>query len=99
MRCGEAMPMLEAIEQRVAGQGVKVDARIVRGRTERDALRRLLDQEHVDRVIVSVPSRPDGLSADDIEWMIKRIDAEVMILRPAPDDKRTLSATAVEGHF
>jgi hypothetical protein len=99
LRCSEAMPMLEAIEQRVAGQGVVVDARVSRGRTERDALRRLLETEPVDRVIVSVPHRPDGLSAEDIDWMLKRVDAEVMILRPAPDDDRTLSPAAVVGHF
>ena len=99
MRCNEAMPMLEAIEQRVAGQGVLVDARVARGRTERDALRRLLESERVDRVIVSVPHRPNGLDAGDIDWMLKRIDAEVMILRPAPDDDRTLSTDAVQGHF
>jgi len=99
MRCNEAMPMLEAIEQRVIAQGVQIDARVSRGRTERDALRRLLEKEPVDRVIVSVPHRPDGLSAGDIDWMLKRVDAEVMILRPAPTDERKLSADAVAGHF
>lgn len=101
VRCGEAMPMLEAIEQRVAGQGVPVDARVSRGRTERDALRRLLEREPVDRVIVSVPNTNghDGLDARDLEWMLERLDAEVMILRPARGDRRTLSAAALDGHF
>lgn len=99
LRCSEAMPMLEAIEQRVTGQGVTVDARVSRGRTERDALRRLLARERVDRVIVSVPHQRDGLDERDLEWMLHRIDAEVMILRPAPEDRRTLSPAAVQGHF
>ncbi len=97
MRCGDAMPMLEAIEQRVSAQGVVVDARVSRGRTERDALRRLLERERVDRVIVSVNGH--GLPTEDLDWMLKRVDAEVMILRPAPDDHRTLSPAAVAGHF
>lgn len=99
LRCTEAMPLLEAIEQRVSAQGVPVDARISRGRTERDALRRLLDVEPVDRVILSIPHQRDGFTARDISWMLDRVDAEVMILRPAPDDTRTLRSDAVEGHF
>ena len=40
----KAMPMLEAIEQRAASQGVSVDSRIERGRSYRHALERLLEQ-------------------------------------------------------
>jgi len=98
--CQSAMPMLEAIEQRASAQGVKVDARIVRGRTYRDALRRLLDEEHVDRVIVSATSNSRaGLSSDDLEWLLEKVPAEVLILRPDPDDHRTVTADAVAGHF
>ena len=94
------MPLLEAIEQRAHNQGVAVDSRIARGRTYRDALRRLLDQEQFDRVIVSAsPNRNSGLSADDLEWLLERVPAEVMILRPAPDDTRRISAEALAGHF
>jgi nucleotide-binding universal stress UspA family protein len=39
-QCLQAMPLLEAIEQRAIAQGVSVDARVVRGRTYRDALSR-----------------------------------------------------------
>jgi hypothetical protein len=94
------MPLLEAIEQKAETQGVAVDARIARGRTYRDALRRLLEQEQFDRVIVSASaSRNNGLSAGDLEWLLERVPAEVLILRPAPDDTRRISAEALAGHF
>ena len=51
-RRARAMPMLEAIEQRAAAQGVAVDARIERGRSYRHALERLLERETFDRVVV-----------------------------------------------
>jgi nucleotide-binding universal stress UspA family protein len=93
--CAEGMPLLEAIEQRAAAQGLAVDSRVGRGRSYRDALRRLLDQEHFDRVIVSATDSPRvGLSSDDLEWLLERVPAEVMILRPAPDDTRQISANS-----
>lgn len=99
-QCGFAMPLLEAIEQRAAAQGVAVDARIAQGRTYRDALRRLLDEESFDRIIVSATnSRTNGLTADDLEWLLERVPAEVLILRPAPEDTRRISAAGVAGHF
>jgi nucleotide-binding universal stress UspA family protein len=99
-QCLAAMPLLEAIEQRAAAQGVAVDARVIRGRTYRDALRRLLDEEHVDRVIVSATSNSrKGLSSDDLEWLLEEVPAEVMILRPDPEDHRKVTAEAVAGHF
>jgi Universal stress protein family len=98
--CLQAMPLLEAIEQRASTQGVAVDTRIIRGRTYRDALRRMLDSEPVDRVIVSATSNShNGLSADDLEWMLEKVPAEVLILRPDPEDHRKLTAAGVEGHF
>jgi nucleotide-binding universal stress UspA family protein len=99
-QCLSAMPLLEAIEQRATALGVNVDTRIIRGRTYRDALRRMLDEEHVDRVIVSATSNPTkGLTADDLEWLLEKVPAEVMILRPDPEDHRKLTAQGVEGHF
>lgn len=95
-----AMPLLEVIEQRAEAQGVAVDARVAQGRTYRDALRRLLDDEPFDRIIVSATnSARNGLSADDLEWMLERVPAEVLILRPAPEDTRRISANGVAGHF
>lgn len=100
-QCSGGMPLLEAIEQKAAAQGLAVDSRIGRGRSYRDALRRLLAQEHFDRVIVSATDSPRvGLSGEDLEWLLERVPAEVMILRPAPDDHREISAAAsVNGHF
>jgi nucleotide-binding universal stress UspA family protein len=99
-QCLQAMPLLEAIEQRAIAQGVKVDARIVRGRTYRDALRRTLDAEPVDRVIVSATANSGkGLSADDLEWLLEKVPGEVLILRPDPEDHRKLTAEGVKGHF
>jgi hypothetical protein len=99
-QCLQAMPLLEAIEQRASIQGVAVDTRIIRGRTYRDAMRRMLDSEAVDRVIVSATSNSrKGLSADDLEWMLEKVPAEVLILRPDPEDRRKLTAEGVEGHF
>ena len=75
-------------------------ARIIRGRTYRDALRRMLEAEPVDRVIVSATSNGrTGLSAEDLEWMLEKVAAEVLILRPDPEDHRALTAEAVRGHF
>ena len=92
-QCSEAMPLLETIEQRAVSQGISVDARIARGRSYRDALRHLLEDEHFDRIIVSATDSPRvGLSADDLEWLLEKVPAEVMILRPAPDDVRLISA-------
>ncbi len=99
-QCAESMPVLEAIEQRAGAQGVAVDSRVARGRTYRDALRRLLDEEQVDRVIVSATDSPQvGLSGDDLQWLLRRVPAEIMILRPAPDDVRHISANGLHGHF
>jgi hypothetical protein len=99
-QCAGGMPLLEALEQRAHAQGIAVDARIARGRTYRDALRRLLEEEQFDRVIVSATdSARTGLSADDLEWLLERVPAEILILRPAPDDTRRISANGVHGHF
>jgi acyl-CoA synthetase (NDP forming) len=46
---------------------------VARGRSYRDALRRLLDQEHFDRIIVSATESPRlGLTSDDLKWLLKR---------------------------
>jgi len=98
--CAIGMPLLEAIEQRATAEGIPVDSRVSRGRTYRDALERLLDQEHYDRVIVSATDSPrQGLSQDDLAWLLGHVAAEVLILRPAPDDASRITATGVHGHF
>ena len=89
----QAMGMLEAIEQRAGAKGVPVDARIERGRTPRHALERLLAEETFDRVVVPAQANGgEGLSGDDLVWLLRRAPAEVLILRPAPEDHRTLAA-------
>ncbi len=100
VQCARGMPLLEAIEQRVASQGIAVDSRVGRGRSARDALRKLLDQEHFDRIIVSADEDPRaGLGYDDLRWMLERVPAEILILRTAPEDTRRISASTVSGHF
>jgi nucleotide-binding universal stress UspA family protein len=80
-----AMPMLEAIEQRAAAQGVAVDARIERGRSYRHALERLLARESFDRVVVPATAAA-GFSGDDLVWLLEKAPAEVLILRPGTED-------------
>ena len=99
-QCAEGMPLLEAIEQQATAQGIPVDARVARGRTYRDALNRLLEEEPFDRIIVSATSNgAAGLSTEDLRWLLERVPAEVLILRPAPDDTRRISAHSLNGHF
>jgi nucleotide-binding universal stress UspA family protein len=91
-QAGQAMPMLEAIEQRATAQHVPVDARIERGRSYRHALARLLEAESVDRVVVPAGATgTNGLSGDDLVWLLDRAPAEVLILRPAPSDESRIS--------
>jgi hypothetical protein len=91
--CGAVLPLLEAIEQKATSKGVPVDSRIGRGRSHRDALRRLLAEEPVDRVVV--PASADarsGFTAQDIVWLLERAPAEVVVLRPDPADHAALTA-------
>lgn len=92
-QCLRAMPLLETIEQRATQAEVATDGRVVRGRTYRDALRRILEDEHFDRVIVSAEHQSGRtFSGDDLVWLLDRADAEVLILRPAPEDHATVAA-------
>ena len=51
-------------------------------------------------MIVSAADDPrGGLSGDDLLWLLDNADAEVMILRPAPQDTRVVSAGTLTGHF
>ncbi len=100
VQCEVGMPLLEAIEQRAASQGLAVESRVIRGRSYRDALRRLLEREQFDRIIVSVDEEQhNGLNPDDLQWLIDRVPAEVMVLRPAREDTRRISAAGVGGRF
>jgi len=99
VQSARGMPLLEAIEQRATAQGVPVDSRVSRGRSARDALRKLIEQEHFDRIIVSADEDPRGLTYEDLRWLLERVPAEILILRPAPEDTRQISLDAVGGHF
>ena len=91
----QAMPMLEAIEQRATTQGIPVNARIERGRTYRHALARLLESEEFDRVVVSATATGTaGFSGDDLVWLLEKAPAEVLILRPGPEDRRVVTIGA-----
>ncbi|MBJ7328892.1 MAG: universal stress protein [Solirubrobacteraceae bacterium] len=81
------MPVLEAIERRAATQHIAVDARIERGRTVRHALREAIAQERFDRIVVPVRTGDtDGLSPEDVAWLLDRATCEVLVLRPARYD-------------
>lgn len=99
-QCLQAMPLLEAIEQKVVAAGISVDARVGRGRSYRHALSNVLADEPVDRVIVSATSNPrTGLDARDLDWLLTKVPSEVLILRPGAEDHRTVSAEGLRGHF
>jgi hypothetical protein len=89
--CDRAFELQEAIEQRAAAAGVPVDGRIGRGRTVRHALRQLLEEERYDRIVVAAATaHTDGLSADDVAWLLEHAPGEVAVLRPA--DEAALAA-------
>lgn len=99
-QCDVGMPLLEAIEQRASARHISVDARVERGRSYRHALSRLLEHERFDRVVISATDDPRvGLSGPDLLWLLEHADAEVLILRPAPEDTRLVSGSGVTGHF
>lgn len=79
----EALPILEAIEQRALKAGVQVDARIERGRTLRHAVLCLVEHERYDRIVTSAATNgSDGFSAEDIAWLLDHAPGEIVILRP-----------------
>lgn len=82
-----AMPLLEAVEHASLRAGVPVDARIERGRSLRDALRRLWEVERFDRILVpAAPSRGGvGFSERDFGWILTHAPTETVVLRPSPN--------------
>jgi nucleotide-binding universal stress UspA family protein len=91
----DAMPILDAIEQRATRQGIVVDSRVTRGRTVRDALRNLMEQEKFDRVVVPAAARgQSGFKEDDVAWLLEHIPSEVVILRPGPEEATIRAAAA-----
>jgi hypothetical protein len=81
--CGGAFELLEVIEQRAAAVGVRVDGRIGRGRNRRHAMRQLMANERFDRIVVAAGD--EGFSADDVAWLLRQAEGEVVVVRPADD--------------
>jgi nucleotide-binding universal stress UspA family protein len=99
-QCESGMPLLDVIEQRAAALGIPAESRVARGRSYRDALRNILEKEQFDRIIVSVPEdERSGLTHDDLLWLIDRVPAEIMLLRPAQTDTRQISGAGVSRLF
>lgn len=89
----EALPVLEAVEQRALSSGVPVDSRIERGRTFRHAMLELVDHEHYDRIVAAAESRNgDGFSAGDIAWLLDHAPGEIVILRAGEASGRLTAA-------
>ncbi len=87
-RCEAAMPLLEAVERRAAERGITVDSRIETGRTARHALRRLLEGERYNQVVVpAATSRSEGFASDDVAWLLERAPGDVIVIRPSPTGK------------
>ena len=85
-----AMPLLEAVEHAALRAKVPVDARIERGRTPINALRRLWEAESFERILVpaEAPGHP-GFSAKDLAWMLDHAPSETLVLRPSPESRET----------
>jgi hypothetical protein len=80
--CQDALPILEAIEQRAARAGVPVDTRIERGRTSRHALAELIDHERFDRIVAPAATpASDGFSPDDVAWLLDHARGDIVVFR------------------
>lgn len=86
---GVALPLLEAIEQRAATQGVAVDSRIEPGRSVRHAFRHLIDHERFDRVVAAGTANGDGFNAEDVAWLLENAPGEILIVRPSRKDRES----------
>ena len=61
-----------------------MDARLERGRSLRDALRRLWDVETFDRILLPVSAdERAGFDERDIAWILMHAPTETLALRPA----------------
>lgn len=81
-QCEAALPILEAIEQRAQRQGIAVEPRIERGRTNRHALAELIEHERYDRIVAPAATRgSDGFSAEDVAWLLDNAAGEIVVFR------------------
>ena len=82
------LPLQEAIEHRAAAFGVPVDARIERGRTYRQALRRTIQIERFERIVMAAASDGGpGFGPDDVAWLLAHAPGEIVVLRPGAEDQ------------
>ena len=82
------LPLQEAIEHRAAAFGVPVDARIERGRTYRNALRRTIETERFERIVMAAASDGGpGFGPDDVAWLLAHAPGEIVVLRPGAEDQ------------
>ena len=79
-----AMPLLEAVEHAALRAGVPVDARIERGRTPIDALRRLWEVERSTASSCPRPRRATGLPAEGPDVDAEHAPAETLVLSRCP---------------
>ncbi len=81
-QCSMAMPLLEAVEQRATEAGIPVDARIVRGRNRRHALRQAIAEESFDRIVIAASEHGNhGFDPDDVAWLLDNAPGEIVVLR------------------
>ena len=92
-----ALPMLEAIEQRAATQGVPVDSRIEPGRSVRHAFRSLMKHERFDRVVAAGATNGDGFSSDDVAWLLEHAPGEILIFRPSREARKPTMGMRLSG--
>jgi nucleotide-binding universal stress UspA family protein len=79
-----ALMLLETIEQRAAGHGVPVDARVQRGRDNRHALREAIANSTYDRIVIAAAIHGcPGFDAGDVGWLLENAPGEIVVLRSA----------------
>jgi nucleotide-binding universal stress UspA family protein len=92
-----ALMLLETIEQRAAGHGVPVDARVQRGRDNRHALREAIACNSYDRIVIAAAIQGcPGFHAGDVAWLLENAPGEIVVLRSASAG-RTPAAPAPPG--
>ncbi len=97
-QCSMAMPLLEAVEQRATEAGIPVDARIVRGRNRRHALRQAIAEENFDRIVIAASEHGNhGFDPDDVAWLLDNAPGEIVVLRASDEDKPERSAGSGRG--
>jgi nucleotide-binding universal stress UspA family protein len=78
-----ALPVLEVVDRSASRAGVSVERRIERGRSHRHALRKLVEQEPHDLIVVIAGAgNAAGLAPVDIAWLLRHGACDIVVLRP-----------------